>query len=535
MIVRKNVMKSALMTSVMVLVLSTCVLGSGVAQAASPVAPSVDSESASSVTTNTATLSAQINPEGADTTYYFEYVDDADYNAAAPDPYSAGTQIPVPPGTDIGSAGTDQSASVDLTGLQVGVTYHFRVVAINAVGTTYGTDATFRMTETGAATDVTEFGATLNGDLNPSGVDTKYFFEFGLDTTYGVNVPVTFVDAGSGTTSIAASETVSGLFANTTYHFRLVSLSDAPYTYTYGADQTFTTLPNAPTVVAGLAAGVAPSAVTLSGTVNPLGSATTYYFEYGTCTTYGSSTNPATAGSGSVPVSVIQTIGTVAAGTTYDWRLVATNAGGTSYSADRTFTTAGAPGGSGCAGQGGGQGGGTTPQSALSITTLSGRVGTPLTLATTGGSGTGAVSYSVTNGTAMGCTVSGRSLRAKSAGTCIVTATKAADSTYLAVSSSANTVVMALPARPPAISVDLGAKGVALSSAEKSTLRALAKKLIAGASVTFTGYAEGNARLAKSRAIAAETYLLSRVKIHVTLKTVTSSAANKVTVVTTSQ
>ena len=43
-----------------------------------------------------------MNANGVDTHYYFEYVDAADYDASAPDPYSAGTQIPVPPGTDIG-------------------------------------------------------------------------------------------------------------------------------------------------------------------------------------------------------------------------------------------------------------------------------------------------------------------------------------------------------------------------------------------------------------------------------------------------
>ena len=88
-------------------------------------------------------LSAEINPNFADTTYYFEYVDAADYNPSARDPYSAGTQVPVPPGTDIGSSNTDQSASVDLTGLAATTTYHFRVVAINSVGTTDGADQTF--------------------------------------------------------------------------------------------------------------------------------------------------------------------------------------------------------------------------------------------------------------------------------------------------------------------------------------------------------------------------------------------------------
>jgi hypothetical protein len=85
-----------------------------------------------------------------------------------------------------------------------------------------------------------------------------------------------------------------------------------------------------------------------------------------------------------------------------------------------------------------------TPQAALTVTSVTGHVGTPLTLTTSGGSGTGAVSYTVASGTASGCAVSGTSLTATSTGTCIVTATKAADSTYLSVSSAATTVTLSV-------------------------------------------------------------------------------------------
>ena len=84
----------------------------------------------------------------------------------------------------------------------------------------------------------------------------------------------------------------------------------------------------------------------------------------------------------------------------------------------------------------------TTPvaQASLRITTLSGTLGTALTLVTSGGSGSGAVSFTVTNATATGCRITGRSLTATGAGKCLVTAKKAADTTYLAASSSATTV-----------------------------------------------------------------------------------------------
>jgi hypothetical protein len=83
-----------------------------------------------------------------------------------------------------------------------------------------------------------------------------------------------------------------------------------------------------------------------------------------------------------------------------------------------------------------------TPQAALSITSVAGALGTPLTMVTSGGSGTGAVSFVAVNGTASGCTITGGALSASSAGTCVVTASRAADSTYLAVSTVPTTVTL---------------------------------------------------------------------------------------------
>ena len=89
--------------------------------------------------------------------------------------------------------------------------------------------------------------------------------------------------------------------------------------------------------------------------------------------------------------------------------------------------------------------GSRSAQSALSVTSLTGTIGKTLTLTTSGGSGTGAVTFSVTNGTATGCTVSGNSLTVSSVGTCIVTATKAASTTNQAISSPATPVKFSVP------------------------------------------------------------------------------------------
>ena len=78
-------------------------------------------------------------------------------------------------------------------------------------------------------------------------------------------------------------------------------------------------------------------------------------------------------------------------------------------------------------------------QAALSISVSSGFFGTPLRLTTTGGSGTGSVTYAYAAGTAT-CTLNSDSLTVTTPGTCLITATKAADVNYSSVSSTQTTI-----------------------------------------------------------------------------------------------
>jgi outer membrane protein OmpA-like peptidoglycan-associated protein len=148
------------------------------------------------------------------------------------------------------------------------------------------------------------------------------------------------------------------------------------------------------------------------------------------------------------------------------------------------------------------------------------------------------VTFRVSNGTATGCAITGSSLAVTKAGTCIVIATQAANGTNAAVSSSATTISFApkvSTASPVAITVSFAAKSNALSAEAKKALRALATKLVAGASVTITGFAKGDSVLAKSRAKTVANYLASLVKIQVTLKSVTGVAAERATLTSTNR
>ncbi|MGN6869431.1 MAG: hypothetical protein ACTHMY_13620 [Solirubrobacteraceae bacterium] len=94
-----------------------------------------------------------------------------------------------------------------------------------------------------------------------------------------------------------------------------------------------------PMVATGNATSITPTSATLTGTVNPEGQSTTYYFEYGTTTSYGSQTPAASAGAGTADVKVTPSAGPLTPNTTYHYRLVATNASGTVLGSDVSFKT----------------------------------------------------------------------------------------------------------------------------------------------------------------------------------------------------
>ena len=91
---------------------------------------------------------------------------------------------------------------------------------------------------TGAATGLSDTGATLNGSVNPSGTSTAVSFEYGLTTNYGATVAAS-PPAITGTEMAAVGATLTDLRSGTTYHYRLVA--DGPGGVVKGADLTFTT------------------------------------------------------------------------------------------------------------------------------------------------------------------------------------------------------------------------------------------------------------------------------------------------------
>jgi len=94
-----------------------------------------------------------------------------------------------------------------------------------------------------------------------------------------------------------------------------------------------------PTVLTGSASSVKTKSATLNGTVNPNGYTTTYWFEYGTTTSYGSTTAKQDAGSGTDDISVLAYITGLTKDTAYQFRLVAKNEKGETKGANAEFKT----------------------------------------------------------------------------------------------------------------------------------------------------------------------------------------------------
>jgi len=97
--------------------------------------------------------------------------------------------------------------------------------------------------------------------------------------------------------------------------------------------------PKPPSVYTGTSPQLSTSSATLKGGVNPRGVETSYLFQYGTTTAYGAQTSPASVGRGTAEVKVSQPIAGLQPYTTYHYRIVATNAAGTTDGLDVAFTT----------------------------------------------------------------------------------------------------------------------------------------------------------------------------------------------------
>lgn len=194
------------------------------------------------------------------------------------------------------------------------------------------------------ASSVGDTGATLNAQVNPNGLETKMYFEYGTTTSYGSKTAE--VSVGSGSSTLEKGQSISSLTKKTVYHYRVVASNSSGTSF--GADRTFTTTAPPEAFTAFLSTVTYPSGeeATLKGSVNPNGQATTYQFEYGTSSgsyTFKAPVPAASAGSGYTSTPVSTTITGLTPGTRYYFRITATSASGTSSGIEGSFLSSKLP------------------------------------------------------------------------------------------------------------------------------------------------------------------------------------------------
>jgi N-acetylneuraminic acid mutarotase len=192
--------------------------------------PVVTTSPATHVASFSATLNGSLNPRGSTTTVYFQYGSSTSYGSTT--------------ATQTKTGNTVQNISANISGLVASHIYHFRIVAHNNGGTSFGSDRTFTtlsatgppLVITNPATNVARSSATLNGSLDPHGLTTTVYFQYGTTTSYG---HTTAMQTKTGNTYRNIAANISGLSASTTYHFRIVAHNSAGTRF--GSDRTFTT------------------------------------------------------------------------------------------------------------------------------------------------------------------------------------------------------------------------------------------------------------------------------------------------------
>lgn len=295
------------------------------------IVPTVVVEPTEDITSSSATLKASINPNGDSTTYHFEY-----------GPTSLLGYSTTETSADSGSI--DVSVSEAIASLLPGRTYQFKLVTTNSDGAnvsainTFDTEPIGPDATTAAATSITAHEANLNASVNPGGAATAVTFDYGLTTSYTNSTSV--VNLPADNTAQPVSLQISGLEPNTTYHYRVAASNAAGEDF--GADMTFTTVAIAPDVTTAAASSVLSSTATLNAMVDPNSAATSYHFEWGINTSYGTSTTVVSAGPAPSSVPVSASLTGLVPNTTYHFRISATNASGTSVGLDQSLTTASA-------------------------------------------------------------------------------------------------------------------------------------------------------------------------------------------------
>jgi hypothetical protein len=319
-----------------------------------PLVPVVTTNAASSIANTSAYLNGVANPNNAAATGWFRY---STTNPGTCDDMF-GSRAPTSGGNTLGSGGTGVVYSTQITNLSPATTYYFCAIASNSQGTGFGAIQSFvtlapPTANTGAITSLTAISAVLNGSGLPNGADTTGWFRYsttfpgGCSDSFGARVPLSGgTDLGTGTTSVAYMQTISGLIPNTTYYY--CAIDSNAYGTAFGAISSFVTNAAAPTVTTNSASGLTGTAAQLNGTADPGGADAIAWFRYstaspGTCNDMFGTRVPSSSGTdlgaGNSNATFSQVLSSLTPGTTYYFCALASNSAGSGVGAVLQFTT----------------------------------------------------------------------------------------------------------------------------------------------------------------------------------------------------
>jgi hypothetical protein len=226
-----------------------------------------------------------------------------------------------------------------ITGLTPGTLYYVRSYATNSVGTSYGTQTSFTtlntatISATASATSITSSTATIGGTITADGgaavtVRGIVYGTSSLSSTFSITS-----GTGTGTYTIG----LTGLTPATTYFVR--SFATNSVGTVYGTETSFATIAIAPSLTTSAVSSITKYAASAGGTITSNGGSAITASGICWSTTATPTISNSKTTDGTTSGTFTSSITGLTAGTTYYVRAYATNAIGTSYGANESFTT----------------------------------------------------------------------------------------------------------------------------------------------------------------------------------------------------
>ncbi len=308
--------------------------------------PSVTTGAATSITQTTATAAGTITATGctAISAYGIEYSTTAGF----------------PPGTGLQVGSSNLSGgnfSSGLTGLTSSTTYYYRAYATNAGGTAYGTEQSFVTASPNPTINTTALSAFGNVCINTTAGPNSFTISGANLTTANVTVGALAGFTYSTTSGGAYTASLSLAQPGGTYTQQIfvrftptavqsyngnISVGGGGVASAVNVAASGAGVNAAPSVTTGAASAITQTTATAAGTISSIGcsAVTVYGIEYSLINGFANGTGTPVTSSNLAGGNFSSALSGLAPSTTYYYKAYATNAGGTAYGAQQSFTTA---------------------------------------------------------------------------------------------------------------------------------------------------------------------------------------------------